>query len=825
VQVELRGIRNEGRKLIHERISQSDGTDANHQSVILNARCKLAAIVNLLDNAPLLLSEQSASRQCRRDLWSEHWSDPMVVTGTHDFSLVVLSVLVASFASYTALDLGGRLGAAHGRARWTWLITAAISMGGGIWAMHFIGMLAFVMPIPVSYDIDLTALSLVVAIVVTAIGFHIISRSRESPLQLVLSGVVMGVGIVAMHYTGMEAMQGHAGVTYDPLYVVLSVFIAIGASTAALWLAFRTTDLRQKLFAAVVMGLAISGMHYTAMHAANFTAYVPAHELPTGASLDQTRLALALAGIAFVILIFALIASLLDRRAATALNREVLFRLTLDTIPIMVWQTRPDGFAEYMNRRVLDYTGLSLPQVSGGFWQAAVHPDDLPSLTEKWREIVTAGEPAEMEARLRRSDGEYRRFLVRAEPLRDAEGKIVKWYGVNVDIEDRKRAEEALRRSEAYLAEAQRLSLTGSFGWRIESGEIIWSEETYRIFEFDPALKPTVALVLQRTHPDDRVLVVQATERASQHGFPIDLAHRLLLPDGSVKHVKVLAHATETRAGEREYIGAITDITAAKSAEQALHRAQAELAHAARVATLGELAASIVHEVNQPITAIVNNGNASLNWLRAQSPDLEEVRTSVQSMISDGHRAGEVIRRLRLLAKKGDPQKVALKINDVIDDVLLLVDREMLSHQVAVRTKLAEDVPAVFGDRVQLQQVIINLIMNGIDAMVPVVDRPRELVIRSEHQEKQVLVAIEDSGIGIDPTHMDRLFDAFFTTKSDGMGMGLPICRSIINAHGGQLWVAQNVAAGTTFHFSLPLQHPVQNDDRAVQREADCVRH
>src|SRR5712691_3010141 len=245
----------------------------------------------------------------------------MVVTGTHDPYLVALSILVASFASYTALDLSGHVGPARGFARSVWLVAAAIILGGGIWSMHFIGMLAFVMPIPMSYDIGLTTLSLIVAIVVTGGGFYVISRQDASPLRLVLSGIFMGLGIVAMHYIGMAAMRGHTGLSYDRLFVALSLVIAVGASTAALWLAFRTTDLGQKLVAAVVMGLAISGMHYTAMRGAIFTAHGPVHEAQN-ASLDQTNLALAVAGITFVILAFASIASLFERKRAEEALRQ-----------------------------------------------------------------------------------------------------------------------------------------------------------------------------------------------------------------------------------------------------------------------------------------------------------------------------------------------------------------------------------------------------------------------------------------------------------------------------------------------------------------------
>src|SRR6266481_4556491 len=246
----------------------------------------------------------------------------MVVTGTHDPYLVALSILVASFASYTALDLSGHVGTARGFARSVWLVAAAITMGGGIWSMHFIAMLAFVMPIPMSYDIGLTTVSLVVAILVTSGGFYVISYLSASPLHLVESGIFMGLGIVAMHYTGMAAMRGHAELSYDRVFVALSLVIAIGASTAALWLAFRTTDLGQKIIAAVVMGLAISGMHYTAMGGTTFAAHGLVPEARGYASLDQTNLALAVAGTTFVILACALIASLSEQKRAEEALRE-----------------------------------------------------------------------------------------------------------------------------------------------------------------------------------------------------------------------------------------------------------------------------------------------------------------------------------------------------------------------------------------------------------------------------------------------------------------------------------------------------------------------
>jgi NO-binding membrane sensor protein with MHYT domain len=483
----------------------------------------------------------------------------MVVTGTYDPHLVALSILVAAFASFTALDLGAHVGATRGVARRVWLVAAAITMGGGIWSMHFIGMLAFVMPIPMSYDTGLTALSLLVAILVTGGGFYVIARRSASPLHLALGGIFMGLGIAAMHYTGMAAMRGHADLSYDRLFVALSLVIAIGAATAALWLSFRTTDPWQKLAAAVVMGLAISGMHYTGMHAAIFTADDPLHATQVHASLDQTSLALAIAGITFVILAFASIASVAEQR----------------------------------------------------------------------------------------------------------------------------RAEEALR------------------------------------------------------------------------------------------------------------------------------QARADLARVNRVTTMAELTASLAHEVNQPISAGVTNAYACLHWLATDTPNLEEARAAATRMVRDVARAAEIISHIRASFKKGAPQRELLDVNEVIREMIVLLRVELARYAISVRPELAADLPKVMGDRVQLQQVMMNLVSNSIDAMKDL-DGSRELVIKSERAENgHLMVSVSDTGVGL-PHEADQIFNAFFTTKLQGTGMGLSISRSIVEAHSGRLWAADNPPRGASFHLTLPAKVAAQ---------------
>jgi PAS domain S-box-containing protein len=376
-----------------------------------------------------------------------------------------------------------------------------------------------------------------------------------------------------------------------------------------------------------------------------------------------------------------------------------------------------------------------------------------------------------------------------------------------VGMIERNRAEEKLRRSQAYLTEGQKISHTGSWAWNVTTGDLFWSEEHYRIFGIDPEkFKLTIEAAQQFIHPEDFPAALQTFTQATIAGREFDWKFRIIRPDGTVRYVNSQAHPVFSEAGElTEYVGTIIDTTQQKLSEEALRQAHAELAHASRVLTLGELTSSIAHEVNQPLGAIVTNGNASLRLLSRETPDLEGTREAVDCMISDAMRASEVIKGIRALLKKTTPQKARLDINEVIREVIALSAGELAKNQVSFRSELAADLQPVFGDRVQLQQVLLNLILNGNEAISKSTWLPRELVISSRPSGlAEVTVAVSDTGVGLDPKNQERVFDSFFTNKEGGLGLGLSISRTIIEAHNGKLWCTPNDGKGATFQFVLP---------------------
>jgi PAS domain S-box-containing protein len=391
----------------------------------------------------------------------------------------------------------------------------------------------------------------------------------------------------------------------------------------------------------------------------------------------------------------------------------------------------------------------------------------------------------------------------------DASGQIIEVIGTVMDVTERKRAEDSLRRSESHLAEAQRLTHTGSWVWRAADRSVVHlSEEWYRICGFDPAEgPPTWEECLERVHPEDRLKWKGIIERAIVAKADYDQEFRILLPNGMVKWIRTVGHPVLSDTGDlEEFVGSSTDITERKCAEQErekLRQLEADLAHTNRVSTLGEMAASLAHEIKQPIAAAITSANSCVEWLAHEPPNLDRARAAAARIDKYGNRAAEIIDRIRSFYTKSPPRRELLDVNGIIEEMLTLLKGEAHRYPIAMHAELTTELPKIMVDRVQLQQVFMNLMLNAIEAMK---DSGGELTVRSQLQDGQLLFSVSDTGVGLPKEKMEEIFSAFFTTKPQGSGMGLAISRSIVESHGGRLWAAANDGRGATFHFTLPTQ-------------------
>ncbi|HEX7695929.1 MAG TPA: MHYT domain-containing protein [Candidatus Acidoferrum sp.] len=743
----------------------------------------------------------------------------MNLIGSYNYALVALSVLIAMVASYAALDLAARVTAAAGSTRAVWLLGGAGAMGTGIWSMHYLGMLAFVLPIPVAYHWPTVLLSLLAAILASVIALHVVSRQHMSVSRVVAGSVLMGAGIAGMHYIGMAAMRLPAVSQFNSVLVVLSVVLAMLISLGALSIAFRFRNEKtgigwEKLAGAVVMGSAIPVMHYTGMAAASFTPSSVRADLSHAVSISLVGTT-GIAVVTFLVLGLALLTSWMDRRfAERKLERSEAYLAEAQRLShtgSFGWRPSTEEIIwSDETFRIFQYDRKTTPTVE--LILRRVHPEDAPLVRETIERASQDGRDFEHEYRLVMPDGVVKHVDVVAHALSDQPARI-EFVGAVMDVSDRKRAEEELRRSEGYLAEAQRLTHTGIWAWSvIARRSVFWSRENYRLFAFDPEGGiPSDEAFYQRVHPEDRDRVRREVflERPDE-GSHFDVEFRLVLPDGTMKYVRSTGHPVRNISGAvLEYVGTSIDVTDRKRAEEErerLRQAQEDLAHVNRVTTMGELTASLAHEVNQPIAAAITNANTCMRWLAADTPNLEEARAAAMRIVKDGTRAAEIIKRVRLLFKKGSPEQELVDLNEVVRDMIVLLRSEVTRYSISVRTKLAADLPEVVGDRVQLQQVLMNLMINGIDAMRDV-DGPRELVVKSERgEDQQALVSVSDTGVGLPQQQADQIFNAFFTTKSHGTGMGLRISRSIVESHGGRLWAAENSPRGASFYIALPTK-------------------
>ncbi len=487
-------------------------------------------------------------------------------------------------------------------------------------------------------------------------------------------------------------------------------------------------------------------------------------------------------------------------------------RLIIDTVPAQLWTESPEGVVDFVNRRWIDYTGMTLEEAVGSGWNRMVHPDDIERVLSKWRKLIAEGKPREIESRLRRSDGEYRWFLSRVWPLVDRSGQILGWYGSDTDIQDLKAAEETLRRSEGYLAEAQRLSHTGSWARDAATDEMRYSsEEFYRVLGFDPQDgPPRYETFLQRIHPDDQAKVREIAEKARREKAEYELDYRIIHPGGEIRDIHVISHPLLGPSGDLvEFVGTVMDVTERKRAEEErerLRQAQADLARVNRVTAMGELTASLAHELNQPIGAAVTNRSTCLRWLVGDTPNLEAARAAAMRVVTNGRRAAEIVSRVRQRFKMGSTERELLEVNEVVRELIVILQGEAARQNIVATMDLAEDLPQVLGDRVQLQPVMMNRFMNSIDALKSV-DATRELAINSRLVEnEEILVPLSDTGVGLPPQQADQIFNAFFSTKLHGTGMGLRISGTIVEWHGGRLWAEDNSPRGATFQFTLPTK-------------------
>ena len=522
--------------------------------------------------------------------------------------------------------------------------------------------------------------------------------------------------------------------------------------------------------------------------------------------------------------------------------------LVIDSMPAVSSVSLPDGSLEFVNHRWLEYTGLRREEAQGSGWKRAVHPDDRAAFTEAGRTAFARKEPMEVEARMRRADGVYRWFLVRAAPMRDAHGNIIRWYSVSTDIEDRKVAEallagekrllEMMARGDALVVvldalcrvvEAQSSDVLCSIllldpdGRHLRHGAAPSLPRSYTEAIDGAAIGPNVGSCGTAAYRVEQVIVADIAtdplwadyrELALPHSLRACWSTPMLASDGRVLGTFAMYYREprRPRPDERDVIERITHLAAVAveraQGEEALHQAQAELARVTRVTTLGELTASIAHEVNQPLAAIIADASACLRWLAAERPDLDSIRESLDAVVKDAERAAQVIVRIRALLSYSPVTREPCDLVDIVRDVLPLVGPELRRRGIALETALAPDLPRVIGDRIQLQQVLLNLLVNAGEAMRETQTERRRVVVHSTAECRDsgvwAILAVEDAGVGFRELDEARLFEAFYTTKPGGLGMGLSISRSIVERHGGQLWGTSNPDHGATFHLALP---------------------
>ena len=600
-------------------------------------------------------------------------------------------------------------------------------------------------------------------------------------------------------------VAGAAGVADGRLPLLAAVFLAVAVFAID---AFTPLDIAiAVLYVIVVLLVAATGSRHATLLAGGICALLTVVGYALSGDLHPSpgqaeRFAISLLALSTTTVLA------LRHLATTARLREQVEMLDLTHDAIVVHDM--NGIVTFWNRGAEELYGWSAAEAVGQSFHGLTQTRFPAPEADIRADLLAAGRWAGELSRTRR-DGSDIVISSRLALWRDRTGKPVAVLATNNDITERQKAKAALAQSEAFLAEAQRLSKTGSIAIRLPDGSMTWSEEAYRILGYAQDVSPDAARVLAHTHPEDLESALAVRERMCAGQPHVCASQRLLLPDGTVKHVKLVARLTAAEPGRTEYVGALMDVTEAVQTQRALQRSQAELAHVTRITTLGELAASIAHEVTQPIAAIVTCGGSALRWLDRPSPDLAEARQSIGQMIRDAGRAGEIVRRIRAMARKHDASFGPVDLNGLVEEAVELVRRELQDQRIETVLDLGIPAPIVHGDRVQLQQVLLNLLVNAVQAMSGVDGRRRRIWLATAADAHNARLTVRDAGNGFRAEDAEDLFNAFYTTKPDGVGMGLSICRSIAEGHGGAIRAEAPPEGGAIFQLTLPLQdndHP-----------------
>jgi PAS domain S-box-containing protein len=734
-----------------------------------------------------------------------------------------LSVLAAVSASYATFDLAGRLTAARGSVRFAWFAGGAGAMGIGIWSVHFRAMLAFRLPIAAAYHWPTVFLSLLIGILSSALALYISSRHKLTLTRALISGLAMGLGITALDYIGMASMRMAATTPFAPLLVILSILLAIAFWLGALSLAF---DLRvetrgtigPKIGSSLVLAIAMCAMHYTGMASASFTSACVSTDLAEVFSVSPLD-ALGIGTVTLIILSLAIFTGAIPRRRAAQaedLQRRVLertqeltdlneklaasedrFRRVVETLPEAIFvlsqeqivYINPAGMKLLGGQREEQFIGKDISEI--------VHLDSLGSVKERMRESRRTG--------VANPPKEHTLLCLDGSTVEvESDSTPITWKGLSAteaiarDITERKRAEARLRDYERVVEGLEEMIVVVDRDYRYVIANRAYlayrglSRDEVIGHSVDDILKPGFFETIVKAKLDE-CFTGSVVKYNTTYEYPV-IGER----DLSISYLPIESH------GRIDRVACILhDITERKRAEQSLRKSQAELMRMTRAATMGELTTTIAHEINQPLTAVVADVSASLRWLAQQPPDLEETRSALAMAVREANRASDVVGRIRAQLKKTPPQMRKQNIAPVILDALEMLRSELQGGGIILNTELAMNTPLVLGDAVQLRQLMLNLIMNAIDALNDVGERSRELLVRSSAHPDGVLVQVQDTGKGLDPEGVHRIFEPFFTTKAEGIGMGLAISRSIVEAHGGRLWATANLPYGAVFQFVL----------------------